>query len=78
MKVARHTIVRGMASLLLAYGVLTLFSTYASATPIVLNNGGTPQPANAGDGTIQAWLTQVITDYNTAHGTDTRRLARTR
>jgi len=50
-------------------GTVILLSLCASATPIALNSGVAPQPANAGDATIQAWLIQVINNYNTAHGT---------
>jgi len=46
-----------------------LLSLCASATPITLNSGVPPQPANAGDGTIQAWLIQAINNYNSVHGT---------
>jgi hypothetical protein len=45
-----------------------LFSFQAWATPVQLPSS--PQPSNAGDGTIQTWLIAMITDYNTTHDPD--------
>jgi PEP-CTERM motif len=59
----------GCSKVLAGLATVILLSLCASATPITLNAGVSPQPANAGDGTIQAWLIQVINHYNTAHGT---------
>lgn len=56
--------------MLLALSAVILLSICVSATPITLNAGGPPQPANAGDGTIAAWLIKSINTYNTVHGTD--------
>ena len=56
-------------NVLLALIAGVLLSISASATPITLNAGVPPQPANAGDGTIQAWLIQAINNYNSVHGT---------
>jgi len=56
-------------NVLLALTAGILLSISASATPITLNAGVLPQPANAGDGTIQAWLIQAINNYNSVHGT---------
>lgn len=54
---------------LLALSAVILLSICATATPITLNAGGSPQPSNAGDRTIQTWLIHAINNYNTAHGT---------
>jgi PEP-CTERM motif len=66
---ARRRFGRGNAVLATVAAVI-LLSLCASATPITLNGGVAPQPANAGDSTIQAWLIQTIMAYNTAHGTN--------
>ena len=59
-----------LMTMILALSTALLLSVSASATPITLNGGVAPQPSNAGDGTIQAWLIQAINNYNTAHGTN--------
>ncbi len=51
----------------LALGLLT---SSAAASPITLNSGGTPQPANGGTGTIEAWISGLVTTYNTANNPD--------
>jgi PEP-CTERM motif len=56
--------------LLVTVAAVLLLSLCASATPITLNGGVSPQPSNSGDRTIQAWLIQAITHYNKLHGTD--------
>lgn len=68
-----HTIQRRFISghtVLATVAAVILLSLCASATPITLNGGVPPQPANAGDGTIQAWLIHSIMAYNTSHGTN--------
>ncbi len=54
----------------LALSAIILLSIGASATPITLNSGHSPQPSNAGDGTIATWLVKAINTYNKDHGTD--------
>ena len=57
-------------NVLLALSAILLLSLAASATPITLNSGHSPQPSNAGDGTITTWLVAAINSYNKVHGTD--------
>lgn len=42
----------------------------AQATLITLNSGGSPQPANSGQGTIEAWIAGLVTTYNAANNPD--------
>lgn len=42
----------------------------AQAGLITLNSGGTPQPANSGQGTIESWIKKLVEDYNTANNPD--------
>lgn len=56
-----------MVRILAVAAVLLLCSSQAWANPIPLGQSTTL--ANSGDGTIQNWLKQVVTDYNTTNGT---------
>lgn len=48
--------------------LLASLSSYAG--PIALNIGGSPQPANSGQGTIEAWMLGLVTTYNAAPSPD--------
>jgi hypothetical protein len=57
-----------MKRILVLVVAFVLISFQAWGTPMILPSS--PQPANAGDGTIQAWLIAMITEYNTTHDPD--------